>query len=27
MCIRYADVKYRALSIWKDNVQYYNRTM
>jgi hypothetical protein len=27
MCIRYADVKYRALQIWKDNVDYYKRTM
>ena len=27
MCIRYADVKYRALVIWKDNVDYYKRTM
>ena len=27
MCIRYADVKYRALSIWKDYTTFYNRTM
>lgn len=27
MCIRYADVKYRAIQIWKENVEYYNRTM
>ena len=27
MCIRYADVKFRALTIWKDYTTYYNRTM
>ena len=27
MCIRYADVKYRALMIWKENVQYHNHIM
>lgn len=27
MCIRYADVKYRALIIWKESVDYYKKTM
>jgi len=27
MCIRYADAKYRALIVWKENVQYYNQTL
>lgn len=25
--IRHADLKYRALMVWKENVQYWNRTM
>jgi hypothetical protein len=26
-CIRYADLKYRALMVWKENVEYHNHTM
>jgi len=26
-CIRYSDAKYRALMVWKENIQYWNRTM
>lgn len=26
-CIRYSDLKYRALMLWKENVQYHNHTM
>jgi hypothetical protein len=26
-CIRYQDLKYRALMVWKENVQYHNDTM
>jgi hypothetical protein len=27
MCIRYDDLKYRALCIWKENMKYHNHTM
>jgi hypothetical protein len=27
MCIRYADVKYRALMVWKENNEYHKHTM
>ena len=27
MCIKYADLKHRALMVWKENVQYFNSTM
>jgi len=26
-CIRYADAKYRALMVWKENIAYFKRTM
>jgi hypothetical protein len=26
-CIRYADLKYRALMVWKENVEYYKHSM
>lgn len=27
LCIRVADVKYRALMVWKENLQYYKHIM
>lgn len=26
-CIRYADAKYRAMMVWKENIAYFKRTM
>lgn len=26
-CIRYADAKYRAMMVWKENITYFKRTM